>query len=275
MIRAILFFAAAASAMPAAADDDARLWKLATDTQSLYGLATDALANSDAAFEALAETRGRIEATLGTGGPDALAEARAAWLPTRDAVDTIIGRRAELVAAHEAQSTIGAAARQLVARLDEVARILVETAADPEAASRVYHVARTQRLLDRLARRVDEALEGSAATPTIIDNIGRDAKLVEVTLDAFVTGNDELEISRIAEARAAALISEVRTLYAAQGEAIDALLDASADLIAAGEALKQLRAHGEVLAAALSIAHARASKGAAAAAAARPGETGG
>ncbi len=167
------------------------------------------------------------------------------WHSVDGAAQRMLSRQPLMLDLMDSAAAFGAMTPQLQARLDEVARLLMEAEAP---AQQQYMVMRNLLLVDRLLRSLREILEGGHGAVVSADRFSRDASMLGRTIDALLNGSEDLGISRIENAKAHAALREVSTVFSEFTREADSILSASTDAFEVRESAHMIRYEGTELA---------------------------
>jgi twitching motility protein PilJ len=247
LVAAVLCCILGACDFPGAPSNDAALrpdalWQAEVESVALVAHADAAAGGRVEDFDALRASRTSIEAALGAATSDpATADVARAWSATRELVDAVLSHRDAVLARVEPEISFSSSAGPIMARLDEVSRMLSERT-QAGAAKQVYLLGRVQLLLQRIQQRAQAVRRGGADAMSAADGLARDVAILERTLAGLHEGNAELEIDAIAAPDARAVLGEARQLFGEARATIEPLLSGATELVEARDAADALPA---------------------------------
>ena len=144
--------------------------------------------------------------------------------------------------AYNAGDALATGAAPLMARLDEVATVLVEGKGTP---AQVRQVSRQMLLLERMQRRTKSILGGGDDAQASADGLRRDMQFFGAVLDGLVGGNANLGIKAPANPNAHEILAECSTSWHELEPTLVRVIDATPALQDAREAADRLALDGD------------------------------
>lgn len=234
--------------------------RLEGDIYRLMMAADDAARGSFDAYDELAEMRQAMSRRIATlrNGDEALGVRRAgekqadlidlverSWRRVDDSAQRILLRKELILDVVDSAQSFGSMAPQMQARLDEVARLLIEAEAP---AQQQYLVMRNLVLVDRLLRGTREILAGGHGAVISADRFARDTQMLGRSIDGLLNGNQELGIGKIENEKAHAVLREVSAIFSDLEADADSILAASTEIFEVHEAASMIRDDGNAFA---------------------------
>jgi len=228
--------------------------RLTTDlqvlSQQISKFATEAASGNNEAFEELKATRKSIQQKLDalskgsdTEGVPSYVDAgivgtrlkavTVAWEPIGKAADTIDGASSLVLDVADRSVDFADNVRQMSSKMDDLVVALLD---DNAPGDTVYLATRQILLSDRMLRRVSDIQKGGEEAISAADQFGRDARMFGQVLEGLLSGDSEVGIRAISNARAREILSEIQSLYSGIGENVGSIQEASTDLFEVTEA---------------------------------------
>ena len=189
-------------------------------------------ADSFAEFKATKERIAEIVATLNKshnvlGAQGALAQVSKTWGTISGNADQILKSEKELVSLSNTANQFNARVPQLSSRLSEV----VNAMSDYNAPAQQINLANRQIVLvDRMARRVTEVVDGGEKSVSAADALSRDTAAFSQVLAGLKSGNPDWNVVPVASPAAMSSVVAAEQLFAQAEKEIKAVLDASSSL---------------------------------------------
>ena len=155
------------------------------------------------------------------------------WNKVNTASTTIVDNRQRILFLHEVAKTLNDSIPELQAEYNNVVEILLEIRAPAE---QVAVAQRQSWLAERIARNVDNMLQGGAAAKDAADQFNLDASLFGSVLNGMLQGNKAMRISRVTDKDAQASLEEINKLFEFVSGSVDEIFQASPDLLKSTEA---------------------------------------
>lgn len=224
-------------------------------SQQLAKNATLAAGTAEAdAFQQLATGKERFDRTLEfikLGNPPSLPAAtgdvatqigvvESNWLTMRDAINTVLDNRDNLLVAHDAAVKVRSAMPRLLGEFDEIAQQL--SAANASRAT-IYHASRQGLFGQRIARDVDTLVTGYGGDVTAAANrLNGDVAYFERVLNALLDGDPELGIEPVRDTEIRQLLAQASSTYRGMQPDLQTILSLDVDLVEAHGAVDVITA---------------------------------
>ncbi|MGK0499390.1 MAG: twitching motility protein PilJ [Oceanicoccus sp.] len=236
------------------ADDDARYLELTGElrvlSQQISTSSRLATAGEAEAFDQLSKSRNKFNQTIGllkNGnsslpspqsmlGPE-LSELDGLWSQVNTASSTIVDNRERILFLHEVAKTLNDSIPELQAEYNNVVEILLENRAPAE---QVAVAQRQSWLAERIARNVDNMLQGGDAAKDAADQFNLDASLFGSVLNGMLQGNKAMRISQVTDKDAKASLEEINKLFEFVSGSVDEIFQASPDLLKSRKAANEI-----------------------------------
>jgi twitching motility protein PilJ len=219
-------------------------------SQQVSTSSRQATAGDAAAFDQLSKSRNKFNQTIGilhkgtTSLPSPqkwlsseLSELGGLWNKVNTASSTIVDNRERILFLHEVAKTLNDSIPELQAEYNTVVEILLENRAPAE---QVAVAQRQSWLAERIARNVDNMLQGGDAAKDAADQFNLDASLFGSVLSGMLQGNKAMRISRVTDKDATASLEEINQLFEFVSGSVDEIFQASPDLLKARTAASQI-----------------------------------
>ncbi|WP_101758540.1 methyl-accepting chemotaxis protein [Oceanicoccus sp. KOV_DT_Chl] len=194
-----------------------------------------------ASFDELEKSRNKFNQTIGIlkngttslPSPQSMLSSElgvldALWNKVNTASTTIVDNRQRLLFLHEVAKTLNESIPELQAEYNNVVEILLENRAPAE---QVAVAQRQSWLAERIARNVDNMLQGGSAAKDAADQFNLDASLFGSVLNGMLQGNKAMRISRVTDKDAQVSLEEVNKLFEFVSGSVDEIFQASPDLL--------------------------------------------
>jgi twitching motility protein PilJ len=219
-------------------------------SQQVSTSSRQATAGDAAAFDQLSKSRNKFNQTIGIlqNGTSSLpspqkwlsselSELGGLWNKVNTASSTIVDNRERILFLHEVAKTLNDSIPELQAEYNTVVEILLENRAPAE---QVAVAQRQSWLAERIARNVDNMLQGGDAAKDAADQFNLDASLFGSVLSGMLQGNKAMRISRVTDKDATASLEEINQLFEFVSGSVDEIFQASPDLLKARTAASQI-----------------------------------
>ncbi|ARN73715.1 methyl-accepting chemotaxis protein [Oceanicoccus sagamiensis] len=219
-------------------------------SQQISTSSRQATGGDAAAFDELSKSRNKFNQTIGIlqNGTSSLpspqsmlsselSELGGLWNKVNTASSTIVDNRERILFLHEVAKTLNDSIPELQAEYNNVVEILLENRAPAE---QVAVAQRQSWLAERIARNVDNMLQGGAAAKDAADQFNLDASLFGSVLNGMLQGNKAMRISRVTDKDAKASLEEINKLFEFVSGSVDEIFQASPDLLKARTAADEI-----------------------------------
>ncbi|MCP3908089.1 MAG: methyl-accepting chemotaxis protein, partial [Oceanicoccus sp.] len=219
-------------------------------SQQISTSSRQATAGDAAAFDELSKSRNKFNQTIGIlqNGTSSLpspqsmlsselSELGGLWNKVNTASSTIVDNRERILFLHEVAKTLNDSIPELQAEYNNVVEILLENRAPAE---QVAVAQRQSWLAERIARNVDNMLQGGEAAKDAADQFNLDASLFGSVLNGMLQGNKAMRISQVTDKDAKASLEEINKLFEFVSGSVDEIFQASPDLLSARNAANQI-----------------------------------
>jgi len=219
-------------------------------SQQISTSSRQATAGDAAAFDELSKSRNKFNQTIGIlqNGTSSLpspqsmlsselSELGGLWNKVNTASSTIVDNRERILFLHEVAKTLNDSIPELQAEYNNVVEILLENRAPVE---QVAVAQRQSWLAERIARNVDNMLQGGEAAKDAADQFNLDASLFGSVLNGMLQGNKAMRISQVTDKDAKASLEEINKLFEFVSGSVDEIFQASPDLLSARNAANQI-----------------------------------
>ncbi|MEZ5545238.1 MAG: methyl-accepting chemotaxis protein [Lysobacteraceae bacterium] len=241
------------------ADKEANARNIVADvrvlSQQIAKAGQDAASGGVDAFDELGSARARIRKNLETlnngssaenisayrGAPGItvpLARLGEAWAPMDAAAGRILDNKEMVLGLTETAQKFTESVPLIQAEMDEVVRAMGESG--NATFSQLSTAYRQVVLADRMLRHVAQILQGGAAAGSAGDRLSRDAMLFSQVLSGLQEGLPEQNIRRIDSPAARQSLARVSQIYSEVQPDVEAILNASNDLIDVKESANQI-----------------------------------
>jgi twitching motility protein PilJ len=149
------------------------------------------------------------------------------WAPIKQKVDAILLREESLLFLYQMVKNISKTISQLQVSYDEVAQILIENKAPTDQVA----LAMKQALIsERIIGNINKILQAGSDTKEATLKFAEDAKQFDVVLQGMRRGNTQLNITKVTDPEARALLDNISSIFSNLGKHIQDILDKSNEL---------------------------------------------
>ncbi|WP_426114939.1 methyl-accepting chemotaxis protein [Massilia sp. PWRC2] len=151
-----------------------------------------------------------------------LAKARAKWIPSDNAANTISAMKNDLTGFKDILKQLDTLSPQLVTLADE---FLTQKTAKSGGARELAAIGRMMMVTQRLSRSASEFLTSGGIRPDTAFQLGRDTGAVRATLDGFLNGSEDLGINAVTDSDLRAKLLVMRSRFDAYQKLIGSILE--------------------------------------------------